>query len=168
MDLTHKVLQWLDYHRWTVIAVLAAVFLAVALVGCEPRTESLTTPGKRVTAYELTREIGASQATFDTRRARLEADASGLNAEIVATNSRIESAQADLEHQVALRQQIVQTVGALGAAVASGGFTAPAAINAVVTLLLGGLAAGAGIDLVRKNRIISGLKAEALAQPLGP
>ena len=147
MDVLHKLLNVADHNRWLVVGLVAAVLVAAALIGCEPRTVSLRTPGERVTAAELEREAVAAAAELEARQAE-------LAAAVEAHNAAVAAAEDDLSRQIELRRGIVEAVGAVGAAAAGGTLTPAAGVAAMVQVLTLGAAAGAVADNRRKDRVI--------------
>lgn len=158
MDLWHKVLKWLDYNRGVAVGLVITIVAAVWIVGCQPKTTSLLASDRVVTAKELGREVVIVQQQLDTEGVYLGAKIDEHNAKVEAANKSIELAEADLAEQIEMRKQIIEVVGGLGTVIASGGLTAPAAIGSIMQLALLGLAGGASVDIVRKNRIINKLK----------
>lgn len=151
MDLWHKILNFLDHERGKVIGLVIAALLASWIVGCQPTTTSTLDPERTVTPPELAREVVITQGGFDKR-------ADVLNADIATYNQTVEVAEADLEAKFALRTKIIEVVGGLGTAIATGGFSAPAAIGSIIQLAMLGLVGGSVVDTVRKNKVITTLK----------
>ena len=158
MDLLHKVLKFVDYHRGVAVGVLLAIIAAAWLVGCQPKTTSLLYPDKVVTAKELGREVVLVQRHLDTEGVYLGAKIDEHNVKIESANAAIELAETDIAEQIEMRKAIIEVVGGLGTAISTGGLTAPAAIGSILQLALLGLAGGASVDIVRKNRVINKLK----------
>jgi len=148
MDALHAVLNWLDHNRYLAIGLLVAVLLSAGIVGCQPTTASLTTPGEKVTATELEREAVTVGADLAKRGASLEADVAAYNAALAA-------AAADIERQYAIRAAIVETVGSLGVAAAEGTISPAAGIGAIIQLLTLGAAGGLLLDNRRKDKVIT-------------
>lgn len=151
MDVWHKILNFLDHERGKVIGLAVAALLAAWIVGCQPTTTSTLDPERTVTPSGLAREVAITQGTFDKR-------ADVLDADIATYNRKAEIAGVELEDKIALRVKIVEVVGGIGTAVATGGFSAPTAISAILQVVMLGLAGGAVVDTVRKNRVITTLK----------
>lgn len=158
MDLWNRFLKALDHGRWKVAGLVLASVAAIWLVGCQPKTTSLLTPDKVVTAKEMGREVVLVQKQLDTEAVYLHAKIDDHNAKIAAANASIELAEADIAEQLETRRQIIEIAGGLGTVIASGGLTAPAAIGSILQLAMIGLAGGAVVDNKRKNKIISTLK----------
>ena len=154
MDILHNVLKWLDYNRGLAVALVLGVIAASWLVGCDVKTSSIIDPARQVTATQLDREITTLQGNLDKRSAAIKAQEAEYNSDVAAANTNIEAANADLEAQVQLRLKLIEMAGGIGSAVASGGFTAPAAIGSVVQLLTLLATGGLVIDNRRKDRLI--------------
>lgn len=161
LDIWHKICKWLDYNRFAVAGIVLAVIASAWLVGCQPMTLSITRPGEKVDVAMLEQEIEQVQRSMDSRAATIVKMQAGYNSDVILYNQAIERAEADLERQVELRKQIVDVVGGLATALATGGLTAPQAVGSVVTLL--GLfgTAGFGLDNIRKGRKIKAQKEAA-------
>lgn len=165
MDLWNAVSKWFDHNRWLVVGFVVSVLLAGYTVGCDPTTRSLLSPEQRVTVTELEREVVVFQNNLDKRAADLLKLEANYNSDVDSFNSSIELAKADLAKQVELRMKLIETAGAIGTAAATGGITAPAAIAAIVQLLTLGIGAGAVVNGLRKDKVISKLKNGASKTP---
>lgn len=137
MDVLHAALKALDHNRWTVLGLIAALGLCVALLSCQARTLSVLNPPAQVTSSELERE------------------AAQIHAETEAKLKQLEIAQADIRRQVELRARIIQTAGAIGTAAAAGTVTPGASIAAVVQVLTACAAGGLYLDNRRKDKKIA-------------
>jgi len=136
MDGLHGVMKWADHNRWLAAALVVACLVCVGFVGCQPKTQSVLNPPQKVTHDVLQREAAVVESDYT---AKLKA---------------FEIAQADLERQYALRQQIVGVVGALGTAAAGGGLTPVAGIAGAIQLLTLAAAGGLAMDNRRKDKVI--------------
>ena len=160
-DGIHSFLKFLDHNRYAVIGILLAVLAAAALTGCAITTASTMTPGEKVTATELSREVAVAEAGFAGRQADLEAGAAVLNADIEAHNTAVYDAHAELQRKAEFRATIVETVGALGLAATQGAISPAAGVGAIVQLLTLGAAGGLLADNRRKDRVIGDGKGNA-------
>lgn len=154
-DGIHSFLKFLDHNRYAVIGILLAVLAAAALTGCAITTASTMTPGEKVTATELSREVAVAEAGFAGRQADLEAGAAVLNADIEAHNAAVDSARSDLQQKAEFRATVIETVGALGLAATQGTISPAAGVGAIVQLLTLGAAGGLLADNRRKDRMIT-------------
>ena len=162
MDVWNKFLKGvLDHHRGIVIGLVLAIALSIAVVGCSPKTKSLLSEDQQVTLAELEREAVIVQKNLDSHATTITKLIEDHNTNVAAYNKAIELAEEDIARKIAIRQQILEVVGGLGTTIATGGLTAPAAIGSVLQLLTLGFAGGAGVDIVRKNRVINTLKKES-------
>lgn len=155
MDILHSVLKWVDYNRGLVISLVLGLIAATWMVGCDVKTGSLLDPARQVTGAQLDREITTLQEQLDKRSAAIKAQEAEYNADVIAANANITAANADLEAQAQLRLKLIEMAGGIGSAVASGGFTAPAAIGSVVQLLTLLTTGGLLYDNRRKDRVIT-------------
>ncbi len=158
MDVLHSIMKFVHYNRGVVVSILIALAVGVWMVGCQPTTPSLFSPGQKVTATELQREVSELQANLVKRQAVLQQMAAELVADNDAARVNVENAIADLERQVEMRKQIIAALGAVGEALAAGTFNPAAGINALVTLLVSCGAVGLGVDNLRKIATIKSLK----------
>ena len=154
MDLWHKITNWLDHNRWTALALVIAVAVAAAVVGCKPTAASLLNPGEKVTAQQLEVEAAVLQARLDTRHAGIEAEAAEYEAEVTAAQNRLEIARGEIAEQVELRRKAIETFAGIGTAVSQGEISLPAIIGGLSQLALAGIAVGTVADNRRKNKII--------------
>jgi len=158
MDILHKALKWLDYNRYTVAGLLIACATAGWLIGCQVGTESLTTPGRKVTASELERERVTLVASLTARQ-------SALATEAEAVAAKAELARADIAEQQATRAKVIEVLGGIGTMVAEGG-TSPAGIIGAVVQVAGLAGLGAvWADKNRKNTLLEAEKAKTNDQP---
>ncbi len=163
MDILHSMLKWLDYNRGLVAALVLGVIASAWLVGCDVKTGSILDPTRQVTPSQLDREITTLQGQMDKRASAIKTMEAEYNADVTAANQNIVAANADLDAQEALRLKLIEIAGGIGTAVASGGFTAPAAIGSVVQLLTLLATGGLVIDNRRKDRRIAATAATASA-----
>ena len=136
MDGLHAVLKWADHNRWLATFLVLALLCAVGFAGCQPKTQSVLNPPQKVTADVIQREAAVVESDYEAKLAAFEI------------------AQADLERQYALRQQIIGVVGALGTAAAGGGLTPAAGVAGAIQLLTLAAAGGALVDNRRKDKVI--------------
>lgn len=155
-DIFHKLCKLLDYNRWLAAGLAAGAILAVLLIGCRAKTESLGAPGRKVTAGQFQLEVIDQTASLERRAAEIERQRSAYNADVAALNQKIEAGRADLQRQEELRAKVIEFAGGLIATAASGAPVTPgAAAGAALQLLtLLGLA-GAAVDNRRKDRVIA-------------
>jgi hypothetical protein len=157
-DSWHALLKWADYHRGVLAAGVIVTALAGYLVGCEPRTHSLISPGDSITASQLVAETQIVESNLDRQRNELVREVSDFNEEVARFNEATEAAVVELQRQHELRQQITETIGGFASDAVEGRFNPISAISALVTLITVGTASGLMVDNVRKNRVIKLLK----------
>jgi len=158
-DVIHKLCNWLDHNRWLAGGLAAGVVLAVLLIGCRAKTDSLVEPGRKVTAQQFRLEVIDLTASLEQRAAEVTRRQSEYNSTVAALNKKIEAGQSDLQRQEELRGHVIAIAGGLITTVASGGALTPgAAAGAALQLLtLVGLA-GAAMDNRRKDKVIEATK----------
>lgn len=159
MDISHKILVWLDHNRHLALALGIALCLVIGLASCAPKTGSLLFPEVRVSAAQLDTEVITVETDLQKRAIEITALQEKYNADVAAANKRIETAKADIKSQKEMRIKLVEIAGALGTAAAAGTINPAAGIAAaiqVVTLLAAG---GAVLDNRRKDKIITAKKA---------
>ena len=155
MDALHAVLKWFDYNRYLVIGLIVAGLLSVGLVGCQPTTYSLLTPGEKVTAVELEREVAVVAAGFEKQKAALAAQTAALNADIQASNAITTAAQTDLQEQAEFNAGVIEVVGAAGIALTEGTLTSAGGLAAVLQILTMCGWIGSRADSKRKDTVIA-------------
>lgn len=155
MDILHSILKWMDYNRGLLISLAIGLSASAWLVGCDVKTASIIDPTRDVTAAQLDREITTLQGQLDKRAAAIVAMEADYNSDVTAANANIAAANADIEAQIQLRLKLIEMAGGIGSAVASGGFTAPAAIGSVVQLMTLLATGGLVLDNRRKDRVIT-------------
>jgi len=128
------------------------IALSVYVIGCQPRTQSLIDPTKKVAVVEFNREIVTLQARLIAKQAALtqEAEALAKSAEI---------GKADLQAQTDKLTAAVETIGATGQALITGTFTPAAGVSAAVTMASIFLGAGSYADKRRTDKVLAQKKA---------
>lgn len=142
-DMMHRLANFVDHNRGLCAGMALAAVVAAAIAGCEPRTQSVFDPARRVTARELQREV-----------ARIESDYS-------ARLRAAEIAREDLQAQLDLRSRLVQLTGGLASLASTGDLTAPTLLGSLLQLLTLFSTAGLAYDNRRKDRVIAERNAHA-------
>lgn len=146
--------KWLDHQRFTVLGIC---LFAILIGGCtllEGRTDSMTTPGKRVTQPQLELEIAEQLKA-------LEAEAIILKSKGESLALKAAYAREDLYKNQATIDRIIGTLK-----LAVGSFIPPGS-SELINLILGGLggtaliAGGRIADGKRKDRVIAAMKNDA-------
>lgn len=158
MDLVNKLSSWAEHNRFLVLMLILGAILGVGIIGCQPKTTSLLDPQEKVTPIQLEREVVIVQLGLDDQATQIEQLRQNYNARVAAANAQIEAAGADLQAQQELRLRLLELAGGLGTAVAQGGVTAPVAVGSIVQMLALLVAGGAGLDSIRKSKVIGTLK----------
>ena len=164
-DVWHKLIRWADRDRGKMIGVVLASMVVTGILGCRPMTGSILTPGEEVTSAQLASEAAVLNGGFANRAAKLQMMADELEADRNTVQQRLTAAQDDIDHQYALRAQIVNAAGGLAVGIAEGGFSAATGTTAAVTIMTTLLAAGGWVDGRRKDRVIAELKSKASEGP---
>lgn len=154
----HTILKTIDYERGKIFGVLLGLVVALWVIGCQSTTPSIAGSGVQVTRTQLEQEATQKSADLLARRSLIESQARTLNSDIEAFNQAIETATQDLDRQDQFKVRIIETIGGIGLALADGTFNPASVIGSVTQLALVGLGVGAGIDHLRKNRVIAQLK----------
>ena len=158
MDILHKALQWVDYHRGVVFGVVIALLVSGWLVSCQPKTGSLI-DDQNVTAREFEAEFIVVEAGINKRIADYNAQGETLQAEINSINERAELGRDDILEQIKFRQQITQMGGGLIVnALAGQPINAADTAGSIINLLMTGGLVGMGVDVVRKNKRLRDIK----------
>jgi hypothetical protein len=136
-DVMHRLANFVDHNRGLCAGMALAGVVAIAMAGCQPRTQSVLDPARRVTARELHREVAQVESDY---AARLRA---------------AELAREDLRAQFDLRARVVQLTGGLATLAGGGDLSAPALFGSLLQLLTLFSTAGLAYDNRRKDRVIA-------------
>jgi len=161
MDVLHKALKWVDHNRGVTAALVLAILLCVALVGCPVTTASLVTPDKDVTVTEFEGEVITLSAQLDKDAAAIDASLTQHNIDVEAFNQRVDLGQEELTKKVELRTTVVNTIGGVGTALVSGTLTPQAGVAAVIQIATLLAAVGLGYDNRRKDKVMADAKPAA-------
>jgi hypothetical protein len=159
--------------------VIGAAFAAILLFnpGCQPKTQSLLDPSRRVSAEELQREAadvgqeldqraaalaeksakGAAEIEAATARLRAELDreAAGVEGAAAAAEEKLRAASADLQAQAERRAAFLAGVqklsGEVVTSLASGSFNPAQHVGGVLALLAGSGMAAAAVGATAQN-----------------
>lgn len=142
-DMMHRLANFVDHNRGVCAGVALAGVVAAAIAGCEPRTQSVLDPARRVTARELQREVAQFESDYASR----------LRA--------AELAREDLQAQFDFRARVVQLTGGLASLASNGDLSAPTLLGSLLQLLTLFSTAGLAYDNRRKDRVIAGTNAHA-------
>ncbi len=167
MDLWHAVTNWVDRNRGVAFGLLLSVLACLCLVGCPITTTSLRDPGQKVTVAELEAEDIALTAGLEKRKVGIEADLASYNVDVHAHNAKVEAANADIERKAEWRAKIVETIGGIGTAAATGTLTPEAGVAAVIQLTTLFSALGLAYDNRRKDKVITAKSAAAESPSTG-
>ena len=158
MDLMHTVTRWMDHNRWTLAAMLLAATAIVLLVGCQPRTASLSGQGP-VDARQFELEILAGQGDLTARRSDLTGAMERFNADVETFNARVQLGRDDLARQEQVRAELLALLGAAATDAIAGQLDPRGFIVPALGLLGGAFGIGKTLDNRRKDRIIRQLQA---------
>jgi len=172
-DPLHKLLNFVDHYRYTVIGLLLCGLVlagAVTFMGCQSRTLGLRPAADgsypEVTRQELERQAIDVKSDLEQKRAAAQLAIEAYNQEVSAINARIEAGAADLDRQDAIKAEVFAAVSEIGGQLLSGNLTGAGLATAgmgllgVVGTILG---IGATADSKRKDSIIA-----AKSQPITP
>lgn len=144
MDLLHKLTNLIDRDRGKFFGLLLALLISGCIVGCQPKTLSIDGSGRTVTQTEFTREVATAQAQLEAQAKTLESNAT--------------EGQADLNRQAQLRADIINGLGTVATAAATGTLNPAAGVGSIVSIALLGVAGGAALDSRRKDKVITNMK----------
>ncbi len=142
-DIVHRAANFADHNRGLCAGLALAAAAALWLGACQPRTQSLLDPARRVTAGELQRELAQVESEY---AARLRAG---------------EAALRDLQAQYESRARVAQLAGGAAALAVGGDLTPSALVGSLLQFLTLFGAAGLAYDNRRKDRVIAGRSAGA-------
>lgn len=155
MDILHSLTNWVDHNRGIVFALILSVLGSAVLVGCPITTQSLINPSEKVTVAELQSEDIVLTADMDKRKVQIEGLLGQYNVDVEAHNAKIELAQAEIQRKAEMRAKIVEIVGGLGTAAATGSLTPEAGVAAVLQLTTLLSTIGLVYDNRRKDKLIT-------------
>lgn len=169
-DMLHKVFNWMDHNRYTLLSVLIFIILmgmVVSLAGCESVTLGLSaqadgSPAK-VTRSEFERQALATEKDFALRRIELDSLVAQFNEEIKAFNEQVQAGLDDLARQDQFRGQILDTIGLVATSATEGTLNPAALVPIGIGLLGGALGLGTSADNRRKDKVITDLKTSGAA-----
>ena len=169
-DVMHKLTNWIDHNRYTVLSVLIFILMmtvVVSLAGCESVTLGLTAAADgtaaKVTRSEFERQVLAGEKDLAVRRIELDGLVAAFNEEVKTFNQRVEAGQEELARQDEFRQQIVDTIGLVATSATEGSLNPAALVPIGIGLLGGALGLGTSADNRRKDKVITNLKTSGAA-----
>lgn len=136
-------------HSGLLLSCLAtAIGFGALVIGCQAfvKTESTTTPGKRITEEQLQGEVALKKADFQGRAADLAAEYQKLQNQVTAYNVQAQAASADLQKRQADVANVVNVLGGVFAKAAQGAFDPLSLLTTIPTLALGALGLGSMVD----------------------
>jgi len=157
MDVLSGSIKKLDHNRFTWLGFVLAVTCIGWIVGCQPKTESIST-GELVSSSAFQLDASKLSSNLETRIIKLKSDIEQVNQEIEFHNDSIDRGIEDLQRQDEMRAQLVELVGGAVPGLISGSLNPASLVSTGVSLLalFGGV--GAVVDNKRKNDVISSLK----------
>jgi lipopolysaccharide export system protein LptC len=157
MDIIHRITNWADHNRWTLILLLLAGVAIGWLAGCKPQT-TLSGHEDPLTRQELQAAVIEKSADFSQAKAELETRAAVLNDRIESFNQQVQLAEADLQEQEQVRLQIIELLGAGLSDAMAGTFNPAMLIVPGLSLLAAAFGVGKTIDNRRKDKVIEDLQ----------
>lgn len=151
-------------NGYALLGLSLAFVAAIGGVGCSEwfvKTESLTTPGKRVDAQAIAVEVASTQKDFSVRFAT-------LNAEADKFKLRADAANADLAKKSAQVQSVVSGLGTITETVLSGTVDPTSILKALPTLLIAGWAGGSWRDKKKLETALSNTRQPDPVKPTDP
>jgi len=120
-DWFHAALKKLDYNRWLAGGILLSILLlSFAFSGCESTVASMVTPGQDVTRLELAGEDIGLRASFEGRKAVLDAGYAALAVDVSA-HEELKTLHVEiLDRKDALKVQLLEFVGVAANAITGG------------------------------------------------
>jgi len=160
-DVLHSVLKKIDYSRWTVLGLVVATVVTIALLGCNPTMPGLTIDAKPVSQDVFMLQAENAKTDLASRVADWENAGKKLEIETNALAITVGSINEGFAKKFEWRQKIVDAVGGVIIAAASGGTIGIGSIAATFVPLAIGLAgAGAYRDKKRTDGELAAKKAE--------
>ena len=139
-DFLHKMLKFVDYERYKVLAIVVLMAFMVWGSSCESETVSLLDPAVEVsrTAFQIEAVTAAGSLESDKAAAMLAVEE--VNARILTLNKLVEQGLADLQKQDEIKAQLFEITGSVVTQWATGGVPVEALVGTALTgggLLLG-------------------------------
>lgn len=167
-DFLHKVTNWIDHNRYTVLSLVffvLAMSAVVAMTGCESTTAGLVTADGaspvEVTRSEFQRQTLVTEKDFAVRRIELDAKTAAFNEEVKAFNEQVQAGLDDLHRQDEFKQELLNTIGLVATNAADGTLNPASLVPIGIGLLGGALGLGTSADNRRKDKLITDLKGSA-------
>jgi len=157
MDRIHRITNWMDHNRWTLLSLLLAAGAVAVLAGCRSRTQGLN-GAEAVDRAGFEVQVLAGEKQLITQRARLEAAVAEFNGDVERFNAQVDLGRGDLDAQDAVRAELLTLLGN-GLTDALAGRLNPAAFVMPGLALLGAaLGIGKTLDNRRKDKVIARMK----------
>lgn len=167
-DFFHKVTNWVDHNRYTVLSIVFFVFAmsgVIAMTGCESTTAGLVTkdgaPPVEVNRSEFQRQALLTEKDFTVKRIELDAQSAAFNEEVKAFNDQVQVGLDDLQRQDEFKQQLLDTIGVVATNTVDGTLNPASLVPIGIGLLGGALGLGTSADNRRKDKLITTLKSES-------
>ena len=157
MDLWHKITQWIDYNRYTFLALLvvAVGIVPLAMTGCESTT---LFGDDTVTRSELQQAVIDTNTDLAVQKTQLDAALAAYNEQVVKFNAQVEAAQADLDKQDQMKAEFLAQVQAVALETAGGTFNPLSTIPLAFGLAGIAIAGGLKLDNRKKDNVIKAQK----------
>jgi len=170
-DILHKLMNWIDHNRYTVLSIVLFILTmgaVVAMTGCESTTIGLVAasegaPPEKVTRSEFQRQALLTEKDFTVQRLQLDMQSAAFNEEVKAFNQQVQAGLEDLQRQDEFKQQLLDTVGIVAVGAADGSLNPASLVPIGIGLLGGALGLGTSADNRRKDKLITDLKASGTA-----
>lgn len=170
-DVMHKVMNWIDHNRYTVLSIVLFILTmgaVVAMTGCESTTAGLVmktdgAPPVKVNRSEFQRQALLTEKDFTVQRLQLDMQTAAFNEEVKAFNQQVQVGLEDLQRQDEFKQQLLDTVGIVAVGAADGTLNPASLVPIGIGLLGGALGLGTSADNRRKDKLITDLKANGTA-----
>lgn len=154
-DYINRVLKWIDYNRYTVIAAVLAIILSVYVIGCEAAGSFR---GEKVTVDQLDQLVNAEKVKLDADHDDWVAQGQRIQRGYESLASDTTAAVDQIEANQALIDKAVTDAGSLITGAATGNPASAAQLVGLGLGWLGLLGAGANRDKRRTDKVLAKVK----------
>jgi len=155
MDYLHKILKWIDYNRYKVLALVVVAGIMVYGIGCDSMTASPVKPDRKVTRPQFEAEALQVWTELQAEAIEIQAMLDKHNAKVEAHNQAIDAGRDDLDRQDQIKAKLFELGSSIVTGWASGGVPTASLVGTGITALGVLFGTGAVLDSKRKDKVIT-------------